>query len=51
MHEKLRGKGDWVAWSDDLEEAWALVCGYMNVPLDCWQLQSLPDVQGWEGVG
>lgn len=51
MHEKLRGKGDWVAWSDDLEEAWALICGYMGVPLDCWKMLELPVVESFEQLG
>jgi len=51
MHDLLRAKGDWVDWSDDVETAWAKLCGYLEVPLDCWVMAELPEVGGFETLG
>lgn len=53
MHSRLRDKGDWVEWADNLEDAWGYVCEYLKVPTHCYipTAEDLPVVEGWEGLG
>lgn len=53
IHDMLRAKGDFVAWSSDLDEAWAIICAYLGVKTDIHTARrvKLPVLQGgWEGV-